>query len=62
MCELDLRPIPPTWLGAAEVLRLDDGPFEKAVGDCLDSEEGEVCLENNVGKVMCLLTKGNSIS
>lgn len=57
MCELDLRPIPSTW---AEVLRLDDGPFEK-VDDCLDSDEGEVCLENNVGKVTCLLTKGNSI-
>lgn len=61
MCELDLQPIPPTWLGDTEILGLDGGPFEKAVGDCLKSD-GEVWPEKNVGKVMCLLTKGKSIS
>lgn len=54
-----MKQIPYTWLGDAEVLGWGDGPFEKEMAEYLNSVEGEWWLENNLGKVMCGLTKGN---
>lgn len=49
-------------LGDAEVLGLDGGHFKKERMNGLNSYGGGVWPENNLGKVMCLLTKGNVIS
>lgn len=57
-----MKQIPYTWLGDAEVLGWGDGPFEKEMAEYLNSVEGEWWLENNLGKVMCGLTKDNYIS
>lgn len=58
--KLNLRQIPHACLGDAEILGLDSGHFQKERMNGLNSDEGGAWPENNLGKVVCLLTKGNS--
>lgn len=60
--KLSLRQIPHACFGDAEILGLDGGHFQKERMNGLNSDEGGARTENNLGKVMCLLTKGNSIT
>lgn len=46
----------------AEVLGLDGGHFQKERMSGLNSDEGGARLKHNLGKIVCLLTKGNSIT
>lgn len=55
VCKLALKQSQHSWLGNAEVLELDGGPFEEEIHEEIQQQRRRVWSEINLGKVLGLL-------